>query len=71
MYIYHVYFGTMCDKGRRELYASNFTLFIARMFLQTTYHQNYAHCDMQFMTYINSYMFRHLDVILRESLQQR
>jgi len=36
--------------------------------LTIKYHPKYTLCDTSFLTYVNSYMFRHPGVILGESL---
>ena len=41
-------------------------LFLPYIFLQSVYHLIYAHCDISFMTYGNSHMFRHRGAILRK-----
>ena len=43
--------------------AANRMLFAPCVFLQSYYHPAHGACDSPFMTYINSYMFRHQGVI--------
>jgi len=43
--------------------AANCMLFVPCVFLQSFYHPTHVACDAPFMTYINSYMFRHQVVI--------
>jgi hypothetical protein len=37
-------------------------IYLSCVFLQWMYHPTYAHCDTSFMTYISSFMFRHLNM---------
>jgi hypothetical protein len=49
---------------RPQIYAAaNCMLFVTCVFLQPYYYPTPVVCDAPFMTYINSYMFRHQGVI--------
>jgi hypothetical protein len=57
--------------GWENLKKGNIMLFLPYIFLQSIYPLIHAHCDTLFMTYVNSYMFRHEGAILRKSLLQK